>query len=111
MKVFNLDKVITACELEKVLQAGSNITITKIDDCTLEISSTGGAGAANGLKYHFLTGETMTVPGRNQYNLYRNMILDAGSTFTVDVAGQLVVHNGSFVNNGSIVINGELIVD
>ena len=111
MKVFNLDKVITACELEKVLQAGSNITITKIDDCTLEISSPGGSGAANGLKYHFLTGETMTVPVRNQYNLYRNMILDAGSTFTVDVAGQLVIHNGALVNNGSLIINGQLIMD
>ena len=53
----------------------------------------------------------MTVPVRNQYNLYRNMILDAGSTFTVDVAGQLVIHNGALVNNGSLIINGQLIMD
>ena len=39
MKSYNLDNIIDACELENVLKAGNNITITKLDNCTLEISS------------------------------------------------------------------------
>ncbi len=111
MESIDLDNQITACDLEAILQAGSNITITKIDDCTLEISSTATGGSSDGIKYHFTTGETKTIQARFQYNLYHNLILDAGSTFTVDAQGQLIVHNGTLVNNGALIINGELIVD
>ena len=53
---FDLDKL-DACDLENILSAGSNITITKLDDCTLEISSTGGGGSsASQISY------TITVP-------------------------------------------------
>jgi len=36
MKNYNFDSF-DACDLEKILQAGTNITITKVDNCTLEI--------------------------------------------------------------------------
>ena len=106
---YNLDDIITACQLQEDLQAGSNITITKIDKCTLEISSTGGGGSANGVKYHFITGESQTVPARTQYNLYRNLILDSGSIFTINTTAQLVVHEGSITNNGLLINNGTII--
>ena len=32
MKRIDLDNDITACDLEAILQAGANVTITKIDD-------------------------------------------------------------------------------
>ena len=38
---FDLDKL-DACDLENILIAGANITITKLDNCTLQISSSGG---------------------------------------------------------------------
>ena len=107
MKSIDLDDIITACQLEEVLQAGNNITITKIDDCTLEISSTGGA-SADGIKYHFTTGENKTVVNRFQYNLYYNLILDSGSTFTIDSGGQLAVHQGAITNNGQLINNGQI---
>ena len=39
--VYDFDSI-DACDLENILKAGNNITITKLDDCTLEISSSGG---------------------------------------------------------------------
>jgi len=52
---FDLDRL-DACDLEKILSAGFNITITKLDDCTLEISASGGGGSASQVSY------TITVP-------------------------------------------------
>ena len=108
MKTINLDNNITACDLEQILQAGANITITKIDSCTLEISSTGGGGGADGIKYHFISGESQTVVDRFQYNLYYNLILDNNSIFTIDLGGQLVVHEGAITNNGQLINNGQI---
>jgi len=105
MKNYNLDTIIKACDLEEILKAGDNITITKIDDCTLEISSTAGD---NGIKYHFKALDTITIVNCFQYNLYRNLILDATSVFTIDSGGQLVVHQGQITNNGQLINNGEI---
>ncbi len=107
MKNYDLNTVITACDLEQILQAGQNITITKIDNCTLKISSTGGGGA-NGIKYHFTNGESQIVADRFQYNLYYNLILDNNSIFTIDLGGQLVVHEGAITNNGQLINNGQI---
>jgi len=108
LKNYNLNNTLTACDLEEILQAGTNITITKIDDCTLEISSSGGGGSANGIKYHFLNGESQTVENTYQYNLYYNLILDLNSNFVIDNGGQLVVHQGTITNNGTLTNNGQI---
>jgi hypothetical protein len=108
LKNYNLNTTITACDLEEILKAGTNITITKLDDCTLEISSTGGGGSSNGIKYHFKDGESITIEECIQYNLYYNLILDINSIFTIDLGGQLVVHNGFINNNGQLVNNGQI---
>lgn len=107
MKNYNLNNSIDACDLEEILKAGNNITITKIDDCTLEISSTGG-GSSNGIKYHFKSGDSINIQDCVQYNLYYNLILDNNSIFTIDNGGQLVVHNGAITNNGQLVNNGQI---
>ncbi len=108
MKNYDLNTVITACDLEDVLKAGSNITITKIDSCTLEISSTGG-GLSNGIKYHFKDGDETIIEECIQYNLYYNLILDINSKFTIDSGGQLIVHNGFINNCGQLVNNGQIL--
>ena len=96
---------LTADQLLKVLQAGNNISINKIDDCTVEISSTGG-GTSNGTKYHLKNGDNITVQDCFQYYLYCNFILDSGSSFTIDSGGQLVVQDGTITNDTTIVNNG-----
>ncbi len=96
---------VNANQLEKVLQAGSNITITKIDDCTLEISSTGG-GTSNGIKYHLKSGDNVVVEDCFQYFLYCNFILDTNSSITINDGGQLVVHDGTITNDSIIINNG-----
>lgn len=105
MKNYNLNTTITACDLEAILSAGSNITITKLDDCTLEISSTGGSGSA-GNKYHLKSGDNITVEECFQYYLYCNFILDSGSSFTIDSGGQLVVDDGVITSDAIIINNG-----
>jgi len=106
-KTIDLDNTLNACDLEAILKAGNNITITKINDCTLEISASGG-GAANGIKYHFIAGESQIIENRYQYNLYYNLILDLNSNFTIDLGGQLVVHKGYILNNGTLTNNGQI---
>ncbi len=109
MKTINLDNDITACDLEEILKAGTNITITKIDNCTLEISSTGGGGSSNGVKYHLQDGDDVVVESFFQYHLGHNFILDEGSKFTINENGQLYLHNGYICNEGEIINNGEII--
>jgi hypothetical protein len=107
MKTYDFDSF-DACDLEKILQAGNNITITKIDNCTLEISSSGGGGANNGIKYHLKSGDNIVVEDFFQYYLYCNFILDNGSIFTINSEGQLVVDNG-IITNDSIIVNDGII--
>ena len=52
---FDLDRL-DACDLEKILSAGNDITITKLNDCTLQISCTVSPISANEVSY------TITVP-------------------------------------------------
>ena len=66
MKTYDFD-TIDACDLESILKAGNNITITKLDDCTLEISSSGGGGNSNGIKYHLKNGDNITVQDCYEY--------------------------------------------
>lgn len=105
MKTYDFDSF-DACDLEKILQAGSNITITKIDNCTLEISSSGGGGSNSGIKYHLKSGDNIVVEDFFQYYLYCNFILDNGSVFTINSEGQLVVDNGMITNDAIIVNDG-----
>ena len=108
MKSYDLNYSIDACDLQDILHAGSNITITKVDNCTLQISSTGGAGGGNGLKYHLVSGESVTVAQRDQYNLFYNLILDNNSNFTINNTAQLVVKDGTITNNGILTNNGQI---
>jgi len=105
-KNYNLNTAIDACDLENILKAGNNITITKLDDCTLEISSSGGGGNSNGIKYHLKNGDNITVQDCFQYYLYCNFILDSGSIFTINSGGQLVVEDGMITNDAIIVNDG-----
>lgn len=105
MSSYDLDKMISACELEDVLQAGNNITITKIDDCTLEISSTGG-GTANGIKYHLKDGDDITVQDCFQYAIECDFIMDTNSNMTVDAGGQLVIEDGCLILDGCLALDG-----
>lgn len=109
MKTINLDNDITACDLEQILKAGTNITITKIDNCTLEISAAGGGGSANGLKYHLQAGDDITTEAFFQYHLGHNFILEVGSKFTIKENGQLYLHNGYICNLGVINNEGQII--
>lgn len=108
MKTYDLNKNIDACDLQDILQAGNNITITKLDNCTLEISSSGGGGSSNGIKYHFKDSDSIIIEECIQYNLFYNLILDNNSIFTIDLGGQLVVHNGSITNEGQLINNGQI---
>lgn len=98
---------LTADQLDKVLSEGTNITITKIDNCTLEISSTG--GSAQGVKWHIKAGETVTVPDCYQYILREKLLIDATATFQIDSGGQLVIEDGILCNDGTLINDGEII--
>lgn len=99
-------KYINANQLEKVLQAGSNITITKIDECTLEISSTANGGASNGIKYHLKSTDNITVEDCFEYFIACDFILDFGSTFTIENGARFVSHQGLITNDGTITNDG-----
>ena len=104
MGAIDLDSIITADELIKVLQAGTNITITKIDECTVEISSVG--AGATGLQYHLKDGDSVTVPECFQYAIECDFILDNNSTFVVDAGGQLVIEDGCLILDGCLELDG-----
>tara|TARA_R110001606_G_scaffold91591_3_gene204251 strand:+ start:2487 stop:2825 length:339 start_codon:yes stop_codon:yes gene_type:complete len=103
---YNLDNIIDVCELEKVLKAGNNITITKLDDCTLEISSSGGGGNSNGIKYHLKNGDNITVQDCFEYFIACNFIVDNGATMTIENGARLIIHSGIIINEGLITNNG-----
>lgn len=106
MKTYNLDSVIDACELEKVLKAGNNITITKLDDCTLEISSSGGSGSNSGIKYHLKNGDNITVEDCFEYFIACDFIIDNGASITIENGARLIIHSGVIKNDGLITNNG-----
>tara|TARA_R110001632_G_scaffold47852_1_gene120987 strand:- start:100 stop:456 length:357 start_codon:yes stop_codon:yes gene_type:complete len=58
-KTYDFD-IIDACDLDNILKAGNNITITKLDDCTLEISPSGVDGLANYYKVFTYTSGSLT---------------------------------------------------
>jgi len=105
MKNYNFDSF-DACDLEKILQAGTNITITKVDNCTLEISSSGGGGNSNGIKYHLKNGDNITVQDCFEYFIACGFILDPGAIMTIDSGGRLVIYNGIIQNDGVLLNNG-----
>jgi len=109
MKNYDLDKIISACDLENVLQAGSNITITKVDDCSLVISSTATGGTSNGIKWHLISGDDITVSQYFQYHVSHKFQIDNNAKFTISNDAQLVVHDGEICNFGEIINNGEII--
>ena len=62
----------------------------------------------NGIKYRYKSGESITVCECLQYNLYHNLILDDGSIFTIDLGGQLAVHEGAITNFGILISDGQI---
>ena len=99
-------RAITADQLLKVLQAGTNITLTKIDDCTLRIDASGSGGPSTGTKYHLKPTDNITVLDCFEYLICGNFILDAGAQFTIDSGGRLAVIEGPILNDGTITNNG-----
>jgi len=85
-----------------------NIKYDKILDCLREADT---VSVSTGTKYHFLSGESLTVLNRFQYFLLRLLRVDSGASITVDSGGVLAVHKGTIENNGIIVNNGILIND
>ena len=60
-------RAITADQLLKVLEAGNNIVLTKVDECTLRIDSTGGGCNSTGIKYHLKSTDNITVEDCFEY--------------------------------------------
>lgn len=105
MKTYDFDNF-DACDLEKILKAGNNITITKLNNCTLEISASGGGGNSNGIKYHLKNGDNITVQDCFEYFIACGFILDTGAIMTIDSGGRLVIYNGIIQNDGVLLNNG-----
>ena len=100
-------KQITAEQLNKVLEAGDNITLTVIDSCSLRIDSAGGSGGPNtGIKYHLKNTDDISVLDCFEYLVCGDFILDPGARFTVDAGGRLAVLEGPIFNDGVITNNG-----
>ena len=97
---------ISAEQLAKVLEAGTNITLTVVDSCTLRIDSTGGGGASTGVKYHLKDTDDITVLDCFEYLICGTFILDTLARFTVDAGGRLAVIDGPILNDGTIINNG-----
>ena len=98
---------ISAEQLAKVLEAGTNITLTVVDSCTLRIDSTGGSGGpSTGTKYHLKPGDLITVEDCFEYLICGNFILDAGAQMIIDAGGRLAIIEGPILNDGTITNNG-----
>lgn len=99
-------RAITADQLLKVLEAGNNITLTKVDECTLKIDASGGGGVGVGTKYHLKDGDLVTVEECIEYFIACNFILDDGAQMIIDEGGRLVVHDGPITNDGVLTNDG-----
>ena len=100
---------ICADQLLKALHAGSNITLTKIDNCTVEISSTGSGPAGDGLvKWRLQTGDNFTIQDYKEYNVCGPFVIDNGVTLTIDQFGRLCIICGEIELDGEIINDGEI---
>lgn len=98
---------ISAEQLAKVLEAGTNITLTVVDSCTLRIDSNGGGGGpSTGTKYHLKDGDDITVLDCFEYLICGTFILDTLARFTIDAGARLAVIEGPILNDGVITNNG-----
>ena len=97
---------ISAEQLAKVLEAGTNITLTVVDSCTLKIDATGSGGPSTGTKYHLKDGDDISVIDCFEYLICGTFILDTLARFTVDTGGRLAVIDGPILNDGTITNNG-----
>lgn len=101
------NRPITSEQLLKAIQAGDNITITKIDECTIEISSNAESG--DGLiLWRLRTGDDFTIPEYKEYNVCGKFVIDDGVVLTIDSNGRLCVICGDLQNEGEIINNGEI---
>lgn len=99
-------RAISADQLLKVLEAGTNITLTKVDECTLRIDASGSGGPSTGTNWHLKLGDNITVEDCFEYFIACDMIIDTGVTFTIDAGGRLVLHTGPLQNDGTIINDG-----
>ena len=97
---------ISAEQLNKVLEAGNNITLTVVDSCTLRIDASGSGGPSTGTKYHLKDGDDITVLDCFEYLICGTFILDALAKFTINVGARLAVIEGPILNDGTITNNG-----
>jgi len=97
---------ISAEQLAKVLEAGTNITLTVVDSCTLKIDATGSGGPSTGTKYHLKDTDDITVIDCFEYLICGTFILDTLARFTIDAGGRLAVIDGPILNDGTITNNG-----
>jgi hypothetical protein len=66
---------------------------------------------STGTKYHFLNGESLTIPQYFEYFVYRKLTIDSGATITIDSGAELTAHNGILTNFGTITNNGTIEID
>jgi len=98
---------ISAEQLNKVLEAGSNITLTVVNSCTLRIDSTGGSGGpSTGTKWHLKATDDITVDECYEYLICGEFKLDDGALFTIEDGARLAVIEGPITNDGTITNNG-----
>ena len=104
---YNITGFFTADQLFKLLEAGTNITITKTSDCKVRIDSSGGGGGpSTGTKYHLKDGDDITVLDCFEYLICGTFILDTLARFTIDTSARLAVIEGPILNDGVITNNG-----
>jgi hypothetical protein len=103
---YNITGFFTANQLFKLLEAGTNITITKTSDCKVRIDASGSGGPSTGTKYHLKDGDDITVLDCFEYLICGTFILDTLAMFTIDAGGRLAVIEGPILNDGTITNNG-----
>ena len=85
-----------------------NIKYDKILDCLREADT---VSVSTGTKYHFLSGESLTISQYFEYFVYRKLTIDSGATITIDSGAELTAHNGILTNFGTITNNGIIEID
>ena len=85
-----------------------NIKYDKILDALREADT---VSVSTGTKYHFLNGESLTIPQYFEYFVYRKLTVDSGATITIDSGAELTAHNGTLTNFGTITNNGIIEID